>query len=384
MDLKASISEPLWAAIETSYEAANYTGAMLDAMYFLGDLIREKTGLQSDGVELVGQAFGVKKPLLKVNKLETESEIDTQKGIENLLFGLFQAIRNPRSHSKRIDNKEDADCIILFVNYLLNVIGVSKGVFSVNEFLTKVFDPSFVQSDRYAELLIKEIPKRYKLEVITEVFKKKAEGDSDSIALFIKALLSKLEQDDLSKLAEFVSEELNTTNDSEAVRITTKIFPVEFWARLGELARLRSENRFLKSIKEGEYIVATKQCLNGAFGTWCEGYLNVFTSKEDCIAALLIKLNSDKKTEQDYVFQFFVSPLLSSLDKLEEDSWIVEWAKGIINDGMKSGDKRFRDLAYRAMIYHNSAWKDSLKVSFDAFQEAIPSTVDKSEKNEPS
>jgi uncharacterized protein (TIGR02391 family) len=64
---------------------------------------------------LVGQAFGGKTPKLRVNKLQTESDQDIQKGTENLLLGLYQSIRNPRSHGKLTDTKEDADAIILFI-----------------------------------------------------------------------------------------------------------------------------------------------------------------------------------------------------------------------------------------------------------------------------
>jgi uncharacterized protein (TIGR02391 family) len=351
MDLKTSLAEPLWAAIESTYESRNYMGAIIDAMYYLGDIIREKTGLQSDGVALVGQAFGGKSPKLRVNQLQTETDLSVQKGTENLLLGLYQSIRNPRSHGKLNDTKEDADAIILFINYSLNIIGASKGTFSKSEFLNRVFDPSYVKRKRYAELLVEEIPQRYRLDVMTDVYRRKEEGDLEALALFSSALLAKLEEDDISKLAEVASEELNSTNDESTVRITTKMFPIQFWERLNEPAKLRSENRFLESIKEGEYITASKKCIKGAFGTWCQGHLGVFIMKDDCISALLLKLVSSKKTEQDYVFCYFWSVLLSTLDQMGE-SWLVEWAKTIINDGLKAGDKRFYELASSAISYH--------------------------------
>ena len=95
MDLKTHVSDNLWASIETSYETNNFTTAIIDALFYLGDFIRERTGLQSDGVALIGQAFGGKSPKLRVNQLQTESELAVQKGTENLLTGLYQAIRNP-------------------------------------------------------------------------------------------------------------------------------------------------------------------------------------------------------------------------------------------------------------------------------------------------
>ncbi len=164
MDIKQDINEHLWTAIEKNYELGNYTGAILDATYYLADFIREKTCLQSDGVDLVGEALGGKSPKLRVNKLQTESEVNVQKGTQNLLFGLFQSVRNPRSHEKVTDIKEDADAIVLFVNYLLKIIGAAKGAFSKDEFMKRVFDPAFVEKERYAELLVESIPARHRFD----------------------------------------------------------------------------------------------------------------------------------------------------------------------------------------------------------------------------
>jgi len=45
------------------------------ARFLTGPDIRERTGLESDGINLIGQAFGGKAPKLRVNKLVTESEV---------------------------------------------------------------------------------------------------------------------------------------------------------------------------------------------------------------------------------------------------------------------------------------------------------------------
>jgi uncharacterized protein (TIGR02391 family) len=265
MDLKTQLSENLWAAIETSYESRNYTGAILDAMYYLGDLIREKTGLESDGVELIGQAFGLKSPKLRVNQMQTESELNVQKGTANLLTGLYQSIRNPRSHSKQTDQKEDADAIIIFVNYILKIIGTSKGTFSKNEFLGRVFDSSFVKQERYADLLVEEIPARQRLDVLIDSYRRKFEGDIYSLKLFTRAILKKLSDEDKTQLKEVVCSELRSA-DGETIRYCVTIFPPEFWMSLDEPVRLRSADILLKSIKDGRYLVEQEKCVAGALG----------------------------------------------------------------------------------------------------------------------
>jgi uncharacterized protein (TIGR02391 family) len=378
MDLKTGLAEPLWAAIETTYESRNYTGAILDAMYYLGDIIREKTGLQSDGVALVGQALGGKSPKLKITKFQTESDRNIQKGTENLLLGLYQSIRNPRSHGKHADTKEDADAIILFINYLLKIIGGAKGTFSKSDFLNRVFDPSFVEKNRYAELLVEKIPPKQRLDVMIEVYRRKEEGEIDKLQLFTRALLAKLEEDEISTLAEVVSQELSNTDSNESVRFSAKIFPIEFWTRLDESAKLRSENRFLKSVTEGEYITSSSKCIKGAFGTWCGGHLHVFLMRDDFLWELLAKLDSSNTNEQDYVFEYFTGPLLSTLSKMQ-GTGLANLATDIIQEHVKAGDKRFYNLAGHAVRVYKGFWKDSLKESIDKFQEVEPTSDNTSE-----
>ena len=369
MDIRTELVEDLWAAIQTKYESHNYTSAILDALYYLGNIIREKTGLQSDGVSLVGQAFGSKSPKLRVNPLQTESDWNVQKGTESLLKGLFQSIRNPRSHEKYTDTKEVADAIILFVNYLLSIIGASKGTFSKPEFLDRVFDSAFVERLRYAQLLVDEIPPRYTFDVMVDVYRRKEEGELAKLALFSKALLAKFNASDLSRLAEIVSDELNITDSNETIRLSARMFPAQFWTRLNESAKMRSENRFIESIKEGEYIVASDKCIRGALGTWCQSIIGNFVMKDECIVTLIAKLGYSKREEQDYVFQFFPSALLSNLDN-NDDKGNSDWLAAVCNDGLKAGDKRFYTFSRNAINNYSAFWKDSLKDAFDSFQEA--------------
>lgn len=74
MSLAGSIDERLWLAIQASYEAGDYSSAILDCVFYLSELIRNKSGLDTDGNSLVGDAFGGANPIIKVNSLHTESE----------------------------------------------------------------------------------------------------------------------------------------------------------------------------------------------------------------------------------------------------------------------------------------------------------------------
>jgi len=139
MDLRTHIKPDLWKAVESTYQNGNYAHSIVDAMHYLSDFLREKTGVEGDGASLVGQALGGDPPRLRVNKLQTDTEKSIQKGLEQLLRGLYMAVRNPRSHEQWEDSKETADSIIYFINHLLAILDKSEEPFTVDGFVARVW-----------------------------------------------------------------------------------------------------------------------------------------------------------------------------------------------------------------------------------------------------
>ncbi len=79
----------------------DYFYAVLEATKSVAEKIRQKSGLTSDGVQLVEQALGIPKggyPQLAFNSLRSDSEKSEHKGLANLMKGLFGAFRNPTAH----------------------------------------------------------------------------------------------------------------------------------------------------------------------------------------------------------------------------------------------------------------------------------------------
>lgn len=158
MELQKEISPELQAAIKVHYEAGLYSNAILDAMKVLTELIRTKSKLDGDGVTLVGQALGGNSPPIKISPMQKVSEIDEQKGFEQLIRGLYVGIRNPRTHENYNDKKKECNAIIIFINHLINVINSARSFFILDDFKKRIFDPLFVEKNEYAELLVAEIP----------------------------------------------------------------------------------------------------------------------------------------------------------------------------------------------------------------------------------
>lgn len=80
----------------------NYFHAVLEAVKGVAERLRLMSGLGNDGAELVNQALSTKAPIIALNSLKTDTELSEQKGIANLLVGVFGAIRNPTAHAPKV------------------------------------------------------------------------------------------------------------------------------------------------------------------------------------------------------------------------------------------------------------------------------------------
>jgi uncharacterized protein (TIGR02391 family) len=80
----------------------NYFHAVLEAVKGVAERIRLMSGLGFDGAELVNQALSTRTPIIALNSLKTETELSEQKGIANLMIGVFGAIRNPTAHAPKV------------------------------------------------------------------------------------------------------------------------------------------------------------------------------------------------------------------------------------------------------------------------------------------
>lgn len=96
--------------------------AVFEAAKIYNRLVREKSQMEFDGKDLMFKAWDSKTGTLKVNKCETETEMNVQNGLGHLSAGLMSAIRNPTSHEPAHlwpINKEDCLDILAFISFLL-------------------------------------------------------------------------------------------------------------------------------------------------------------------------------------------------------------------------------------------------------------------------
>jgi uncharacterized protein (TIGR02391 family) len=307
LNLQTHISKDLWEALASPYEVGNFTHAILEAVHHLTTVLRERSGADGDGVTLVGQALGGDAPKLRVNALQSETDRNVQKGIEHLLRGIYLAIRNPRSHEQFKDTQPEADAVIYFLDYVLSILNASKEAFTVDTFIASISDPEFVESKRYAELLVAEVPANRRVDALTSLFNIRRTLEFRKVRHVISTLLSLLSEPQLLQYVNVLSDQLRTTTEDLDVRTALQMLTPELWPRLSEAARLRIENKLIRDIQKGEILSTGK--VAGSLGTWCSSFIKNFTLRAEAANVLLTKLEDIDEDDHHYVAKYFMARL---------------------------------------------------------------------------
>lgn len=81
----------------------NYFHAVFESIKGLNTRIKEMSGLDIDGANLINTVFSEKNPYLAINSLRTLSEKDEHNGFRFLILGVQTMFRNPISHEAKIN-----------------------------------------------------------------------------------------------------------------------------------------------------------------------------------------------------------------------------------------------------------------------------------------
>lgn len=105
---------------EEELKQENYVHAAFEATKGLSQRIRELSGAKGDGAKLIDTVFSEKNPLLKINKLETDTDRSEHFGFAMLLKGCIATLRNPIAHAPKIlwKDKDDAADYLSFISLL--------------------------------------------------------------------------------------------------------------------------------------------------------------------------------------------------------------------------------------------------------------------------
>jgi len=309
MDLNDILSEDIYSVIKNKYDNQLYSDAILDSIKYLTNIIREKSKVGGDGAGLIGQAFGGQSPKIKINKMATTSEIDEQKGYEQILRGIYCGIRNPRSHEQYQDVKEVADSIIIFINCLAEMIKSTKSYFQLEEYKNRVFDPLFVEREDYAEILVNEIPSDEIVNTSISILKDRNRGESKKLETYFKALFNKMDRSQYDSLMKAISNELKIAQQNNDIVSIIRLIEPKFWPILDDDVKIRIENVIIESVREGYYDMY-EGIKKGHLGTWAGDIGGYFKLRRELGEAIIEQLNNNWYA-QNYIAEYFIYYLSS-------------------------------------------------------------------------
>jgi uncharacterized protein (TIGR02391 family) len=98
-DARLAAFHPEVLAVAAPYvRSEHYASAVFESVKAVVNRVKSMTGLDSDGVPLMNQAFSMQNPRLVLGGAGTTTERNLQAGYRELFVGAVQAIRNPSAH----------------------------------------------------------------------------------------------------------------------------------------------------------------------------------------------------------------------------------------------------------------------------------------------
>ncbi len=384
MNLRAEIRPELWEATAKPYESEIFSNAILEAIHYLSNILRERANVDGDGASLVGQALGGDSPRLRINKFQTETEKNEQKGLEQILRGVYQGIRTPRSHEQFEDTQASANAIILFIDYLLSIVSQAKEPFTLEEWSKRVFDPDFVASDRYAQLLASEVPPKKYIDALITTYRNKMSGDGEKLTYIFKALIDLIGDDKLGDFLAIVSDELKVTQEDNVIEMILQILPNYLWPRIEEVARIRIENKLIRSSESGKYNPSSQKSIPGWLGAWARDFIKYFTLKAEVSEVIWKKLQGSEE-DRNYVAQFFFWVLPHTLEHTDtkyseftnnsrKKAYTDTIAKAV---SVPLGTNFLRDKLVENFYNFPSDWQDLLIEKLTPLKESDPEYFEK-------
>jgi hypothetical protein len=216
------------------------------------------------------------------------------------LKGMCLSIRNPRSHSIYSDSKENADKIIILIDYLYSFISSSKQNVLIDDWVEFLKSDAFPTDLEYAKLLIKQVSKHNSINIIIEILKNINKFNIDKINNFFKILLSTLSSSDNIILVDYINKLLINENHGFNLIPYFSLLNNEIWTKLDKIVTLKMERAIIDTLfsneeiyhysEDGKYL--EKSNLYYLIKS-IEPYLEIFDNKEEIYDGLFLKTLKD-------------------------------------------------------------------------------------------
>lgn len=333
--------------------------------------MRRVGGVQGDGAQLVGQVLGGNTPFFSLNKLATVSEKDEQKGVEQLMRGVYVGIRNPRTHEVMEDTEDYALRVLILVDLCLQYLDREVQEFDVIAFVNRIYEPHFVASSEYAQALVADIPPNQILPVFLEAFERRAESEVDKIRYAFVALYQVMSSGDLQSAAQVIGVALRGEAEQTSIANLFRLLKPESWKLLQCDVRMRMENLIIDACQNGTYDVHSSIVKHGV-GSWGNKFGRYFDRKADLGQVLVAKLDVSWYT-QNFVGKYY----MYTLPALIGPGKVEEVAQGLAYAAIGNKAKVVRTKLLEVASNYPDPWKDALKVAVQERKDNDPAYADK-------
>ena len=368
---KENYNHALVDAVGDRISNGAYTDAVLAGIRCLSDTLRKVGAAEGDGAQLVGQVLGGSAPQFRLSKLQTIAEIDEQRGVEQLIRGIYQGIRNPRSHEEIADSEEYAVKVLTLIDLCLTYLARKIQEFDVQGFVDRIYDVHFVENSEYAQALVAEVPKIEIISVFANAFRNRANGDFNKVKYAFGALYQLMTHEQLTEVALIVGEDLRKAVDPSEFANVFRLLKQECWPLLPEDVRMRAENVIIEACKSGTHD-ARASFTTDPLGTW-GGRFGRYFSRRDELAEMLISKLKGNWYSQNYVGKYFiyVLPAIVPSSLIEDASEALSYAS-IGNEALV-----VRNELLAVVKNYPKAWRDAIRVSVQERKASDPDYVEK-------
>jgi uncharacterized protein (TIGR02391 family) len=87
-------------ASRSQFKSGHYTDAIFNAFRCIEVFAKEKSGINERGASLMHKIFNEKNPIIRLNEMQRDFEIDEQAGFRFIYVGAMTGIRNPKAHAE--------------------------------------------------------------------------------------------------------------------------------------------------------------------------------------------------------------------------------------------------------------------------------------------
>lgn len=369
---KENFDAGLVDAIGNRITNSEYTDSILAGTRYLTQVLRNKGTCEGDGSQLVGQVLGGITPKFPINSLQTVSEKDEQKGLEQLLRGYYLGIRNPRTHEATEDTEEFCIRVMVLIDTFLSYLNRETEGFDIEAIVDRIYDPHFVASEEYAETLMAPVPENRIIDVFTSAFNKRAEGRIKDIKFAFDAMYQLMPPQNVETVIHIVGDALRAETDTKNISNLFRLLKPIAWQKLQADVKLRIENMVIESCSEGHFDLYNG-ISRGSLGTWGNTFGKYFTRRDDLADSIISRLENSWYT-QNYIAKYYIYSLPSIFKGEEKQEKLAE---SLAYAALSNNAKLVRSKLLEACENYPNKLKELLRVSVQERRENDPSYADK-------